>query len=91
VARAQPHKNILLNAVKVIFEMCMFVREELHRVVVQRKKRSQLEWSSDCVQIRNILEKYSCSTFVVICQNLSNHKLIKLKRFVSTFADKLYN
>jgi hypothetical protein len=46
---------------------------------------------SNCVQIRNIRGKYSCSTFVVIWQNLSNHELIMLKRFISTFTDKLYN
>jgi hypothetical protein len=31
------------------------------------------------------------STFVVIWQNLFNHGLTRLKRFVSTFTDKLYN
>jgi hypothetical protein len=51
----------------------------------------KLSFTSGCVQIRNIREKYSCSTFVVIWQNLSNHKLNRLKRFISTFTDKLYN
>jgi hypothetical protein len=47
--------------------------------------------SFGCVQIQNILGKYFYSTFVVIWQNLSNHELIRLKRFISTFTDKLYN
>jgi hypothetical protein len=37
------------------------------------------------------LGKVSVSFFVVIWQNLSNHRLTRLKRFVSTFTDKLYN
>jgi hypothetical protein len=43
-----------------------------------------------CDQIRNIWRKYSCSTFVVILQNLFNHELIRFKRFVSTFTDKRF-
>jgi hypothetical protein len=50
---------------------------------------TKLNWG--CVQIRNIWGKNSCNTFVVIWQNLSNHELIRLKRFISTFTDKLYN
>jgi hypothetical protein len=48
-------------------------------------------YASGCVQFRNIWGKYSYSTFVVIWQNLSNYELIRLKRFISTFTDKLYN
>jgi hypothetical protein len=32
-----------------------------------------------------------CSTVVYICQLMSNHGLIRLKRFVSWFSTKLYN
>jgi hypothetical protein len=32
-----------------------------------------------------------CSTFVCICQVVSNHELIRLKRFVSWFSTKLCN
>jgi hypothetical protein len=35
--------------------------------------------------------KVSVALFVVICQNLFNHGLTRLKRFVSTFTDKLCN
>jgi hypothetical protein len=44
----------------------------------------------DVFILQIFLENF-CSTFVVIWQNLSNHGLTRLKRFVSTFTDKLYN
>jgi hypothetical protein len=37
------------------------------------------------------LGKVPVAFFVVIWQNLSNYRLTRLKRFVSTFTDKLYN
>jgi hypothetical protein len=44
-----------------------------------------------CVQLAKIGWKVTVASFVVIWQNLFNHGLIRLKRFVSTFTDKLYN
>ena len=32
-----------------------------------------------------------CSTFVCLWQILSNHRLIRVKRFISQFTNKLYN
>jgi hypothetical protein len=39
----------------------------------------------------NFWKKILVALFVVIWQNLSNHGLSRLKRFVSTFTNKLYN
>jgi hypothetical protein len=46
-----------------------------------------LLWS--CLDPKIFLEKNSCITFVVIWQILSNHGLIRLKRFILTFTGKL--
>jgi hypothetical protein len=40
---------------------------------------------------RKSLGKVPVALFVVIWQNLSNHRLTRLKRFVSAFTDKLCN
>jgi hypothetical protein len=60
------------------------------------------EWSRRCnlysrimilgtVWMPKFLSKCYCSVFVVIWQILSNHGLIRLKRFVSSISSKLCN
>jgi hypothetical protein len=44
-----------------------------------------------CVYFAKSRRKVIVASFVVIWQNLSNHRLIRLKRFVPTFTDKLCN
>jgi hypothetical protein len=48
-------------------------------------------WSQGCVIFAKSMWKVTVASFVVIWQNLSNHGLTRLKRFVSTFTDKLCN
>jgi hypothetical protein len=68
----------------------LFCSSVLLEIMVRSPTKKEVT-NRGCVQFRNTWGKYSCSTFVVIWQNLSNHKLIRLKRFISTFTDKLYN
>jgi hypothetical protein len=44
-----------------------------------------------CVHFAKSRRKVTVASFVVIWQNLSNHGLNRLKRFVPTFTDKLCN
>jgi hypothetical protein len=47
--------------------------------------------SLGCVHFAKSRWKITVASFVVIWQNLSNHGLTRLKRFVPTFTDKLCN
>jgi hypothetical protein len=40
---------------------------------------------------KKIWQNRHCSVFVVIWQLVSNHSLIRIKRFVSWISSKLYN
>jgi hypothetical protein len=63
----------------------------MHGIIVYQDSCILEDFNVGCVHFRNIWGKYSCSTFVVIWQNLSNYELIRLKRFISNFTNKLYN
>jgi hypothetical protein len=56
----------------------------------QHRISPQIQFSG-CVQLVKSGRKVIVASFVVIWQNLFNHGLTRLKRFVSTFTDKLCN
>jgi hypothetical protein len=59
--------------------------------VVTRKVQSRGKQKLVCVHFAKSRWKIIVASFVVICQNLSNHRLTRLKRFVPIFTDKLCN
>ena len=88
-----PTKDIYYSTTSklVLGIQCSYTSAVVHAIKLALTQTKKHACMLGLVQFQNFWQNGHCSIFVVIWQIVSNHSLIRLKRFVSWISSKLCN